>query len=181
MRARQIAPWAAAFLTFGAAACAAVLDSLASVHGEGVWTQAAWLAAMLASSGVGVVLATRRSDNVIGWLLLANGLVLAANGLAATYAQYAVIDHPGAPGGAWAALFNDRGWPTLFAAVTAIALVFPDGRLPSPRWRRIAIAAAASFASLFVVSLFSTDPFAAPFEHVASPLLRLPRAVVAVP
>jgi signal transduction histidine kinase len=181
MRARQIAPWAAAFLTLGTAACAATLDALASGHAEGAWTQAAWLAALLASTGVGVLLATRRRDNVIGLLLLANGLVLAANGLAATYAQYAVFEHRGAPGGEWAVLFNDRGWPTLFAAVTAIAFVFPDGRLPSPRWRPVAIAAAVSFAGLFVVSLFSTDPFAAPYEHVASPLPQLPHAVVAIP
>jgi signal transduction histidine kinase len=180
MRARRIATWAAAFLTLGAAACAAMLYSLSSVHTDGVWTQAAWIAAMLASSGVGVVLATRRSDNVVGWLLLANGLVLAANGLATTYAQYAVPTHPGAPGAEWAVLFSDRGWPTLFAAVTAIAFVFPDGRLPSPRWRPVAIAAAVSFAGLFVASSFSADPFAAPFEHVASPLARLPRAVVGV-
>lgn len=181
MRARRIAPWAATFLTLGAAAGAAMLYSLSSVHTDGVSAQVAWIAAMLATSGVGLVLATRRGDNVIGWLLLANGLVLGANGLAATYAVYAVLDHPGAPGGTWAALFSDRGWPTLFAAVTAIAFVFPDGRLPSPRWRPVAIAAALSFASLLVVSLLSRDPFAAPFQHVESPLPRLPRAVIAVP
>jgi signal transduction histidine kinase len=181
MRARRIAPWAATFLTLGAAACAAMLYSLSSVHTDGVSSQVAWIAAMLATSGVGLVLATRRGDNVIGWLLLANGLVLGANGLATTYAQYAVLDHPGAPGGRWAALVNDRGWPSLFAAVTAIAFVFPDGRLPSPRWRPVAIGAAVSFASLLVVSLLSRDPFAAPFEHVKSPLPRLPGAVIVVP
>jgi hypothetical protein len=29
-------------------------------------------------------------------------------------------------------LFDQSGWPTVFAAFTAIAFVFPDGRLPSP-------------------------------------------------
>jgi hypothetical protein len=71
-------------------------------------------------------------------------------------------------------LFEDRGWPALFAAVTAIAFVFPDGRLPSPRWRPIALAATASFAVLIVVSLFTTDPFSEPFERVSSPLPKLP-------
>ena len=46
---------------------------------------------------------------------------------------YAVLGHPGSlPGGAWAILLSDRAWPLLFASVTAIAWVFPDGRLPSP-------------------------------------------------
>src|SRR5258705_524219 len=122
MRARQIAPWAAAFLTFGAAACAAVLDSLASVHGEGASTQAAWLAAMLASRGVGVVLATRRGDNVLGWLLLANGPVLAPNGLAATYAQYAVFENPRPPG-VEGALTGGNGAFTVFVTVLALIAI----------------------------------------------------------
>ncbi len=180
MRARRIAAWATVFLTLGGAACALVLDSLASPHGSGVWTNAAYLSATFASSGVGLVLATRRDDNVIGWLLLANGLVLAFNGVSTGYANYGVLAHPGAPGAEWAVLFNDRGWPTLFMAVTAIAFVFPDGRLPSPRWRPIAIGAVLAFGLLLVVSMFSTDPYAAPFEGVDSPLPRLPAAVVAV-
>jgi signal transduction histidine kinase len=168
-------------MTLAGVACALVLDVLASPYGDGLWTQAAWLAATVASTGVGFVLATRRSDNVVGWLLLANGLVLSANGLASTYATYAILSHPAAPGGDWAVLFNDRAWPLLFAAVTAIAFVYPDGRLPSRAWRPIAIAAAAAFGTLLVVSLFSRGHFNAPFEHVASPLPKLPKAVVAIP
>jgi signal transduction histidine kinase len=182
MHARRIAPWVAAFLTVAGAAGAMALDILASGYGDGALTGAAWIAATVASTGVGLVLATRRRDNPIGWLLLANGLVLAAEGLAESYADYAVLAHPDAlPGGEWAVLFADRGWPILFVGVTAIAFVFPDGRLPSPRWRPIAIAAVASFATLIVVSMFSTDPFSEPFERISSPLPRLPEAVVAVP
>lgn len=181
MRPRRIALWATVFLTLGGAAWAVVLDALASPHGEGAATEAAWLAATFASSGVGLVLATRRSDNVIGWLLLANGLVLCVDGVATTYAHYAFPGHPGAPGAEWAVLFDERGWPTLFMAVTAIAFVFPDGRLPSPRWRPVARGAVVAFAMLQVVSMFSRDPYAAPFQHVANPIPRLPEAVVAVP
>jgi signal transduction histidine kinase len=161
-------------------ACGGVLTALSPGYGDGALATVAWLAVMLASTGVGVLLAIRRSDNPVGWLLLANGLVLAANGLAEAYADYAVLAHPGAlPGGEWAALFADKGWPTLFAGVTAIAFVFPDGRLPTPRWRPVAIAAAASFGGLLVASLLSTDPFSQPFESVSNPLPSLPEAVIA--
>jgi signal transduction histidine kinase len=182
MSARRVAPWVGLLLTIGGAGCAVTLDALATGHGEGGWNVAASLVVTLASSGVGFVLSTRRGENPIGWLLLANGLVLMANGLAEAYADYAVLAHPGAlPGGRWAVLFADRGWPMLFAGVTAIAFVFPDGRLPSPRWRPIAIGAIVSFAVLIVASLFSRDPFSEPFQRVASPLPRLPEAVVAIP
>ena len=52
-------------------------------------------------------------------------------------------------------MLADRAWPLLFAGVTAIAWVFPDGRLPSPRWRPWAIGAALSFAGLIVCTLLA--------------------------
>jgi signal transduction histidine kinase len=108
--------------------------------------------------------------------------VLTTLGVAGAYADYAVLEDPGAlPGGDWAVLFSERGWPALFVAVTAIAYVFPDGRLPSPRWRRVAILAAASFAVLIVVALVSTDRYSERFRAVSSPLPDLPESVVSVP
>jgi hypothetical protein len=61
-------------------------------------------------------------------------------------------------------------WPLLFAAITAIAWIFPDGRLPSPRWRRYAIAGAISYAVLLVVSLLAAERFEEPFAGQSSPL-----------
>ena len=136
MRAARIAPWVAVAATAGGFAWAIWLDAMASGYAASPWVGVAWGVATFASSGVGLVLATRRASNPIGWLLLGNGLVLAAMGLADAFADYAVLAHPGAlPGGAWAVLFSERAWPLLFVFVTAIAWVFPDGRLPWPRWR----------------------------------------------
>jgi hypothetical protein len=179
---RRIAPWAAISLTAAGLAFAATLDGLSSEYGDGALTVAGWLMATVASSLVGLLLATRRGDNPIGWLLLANGLVLAALAVAATYADYAVLAEPGAlPGAEWAVLFTERGWPTLFVCVTAIAFVFPDGRFPSPRWRRIAIATAGSFAVLIAVSLLAAERFSDPFAHVSSPLPELSESIVGIP
>jgi len=95
----------------------------------------------------GLALATRRAENPIGWLLLANGLVLALMMVAASYAEYAVLEQGSTLAAAqWAVLWDERGWPALFFLVIAVAFVFPDGRLPSPRWRRVATATTASFA-----------------------------------
>src|SRR5688572_30761337 len=115
-----------------------------------------WLVAILSSSGVGLLLATHRARNPIGWLLLANGLILAFHALVSTYVNYAVQADPGAlPGGEWAVLLEQRTWPTLFVTFTAVAFIFPDGRLVSPRWRPMAVVAAVSYAVLIVVSLFA--------------------------
>ena len=182
MRVRWIAPWLAVGLTVAGVAFGVVLNDLAGSHGEDSWTAVAWAAAALASSGVGLVLATRRAGNPIGWLLLANGLVLTVHYVATPYADYAVLAEPDAlPGGEWAVLIHERAWPTLFICVAAIALVFPDGRLPSPRWRRVAILATVSFAALTVVSLLAAERYSEKFDHVSSPLPELSEAVVGLP
>jgi signal transduction histidine kinase len=172
----------AASLTVAGVAFSFVLNALAGSHGEETWTGVAYSAAALASSGTGLVLAIRRPANPIGWLLLANGLVLVAHQVATPYADYTALEDPGAlPGAEWAVLFHERAWPTLFVCVTAIALVFPDGRLPSPRWRWIAIVAGASFAALTVVSLLSTERYSEQFDHLSSPLPELSESVIALP
>ncbi|MGI8780326.1 MAG: sensor histidine kinase [Solirubrobacteraceae bacterium] len=129
----------------------------------------------------GLVLATRRSSSPTGWILLANGLVLILIGLADAYARYTVIVDPGAlPGGEWAVLLSERSWPALFAGVAAIAWVFPDGRLPSLRWRRVAVTAVSSYAVVIVVSLFEPGGFDGAFASVPSPLPALPESVASL-
>jgi signal transduction histidine kinase len=182
MRVRRIAPWLAVALTVAGVAFGVVLNDLAGSHGEDSWTGVAWASAALASGAVGLVLAIRRPHNAIGWLLLANGLVLAVHFVATPYADYAVLAEPDAlPGAEWAVLIHERAWPTLFICATAIALVFPDGRLPSPRWRRVAIVATVSFAGLTVVSLLAAERYSEKFDYVSSPLPELSEAVLGVP
>ena len=182
MHVRRIAPWVAVSLTVAGLAFAVTLEALASNLGDDALTIAGWCTATLASSAVGLLLATRCGDNPIGWLLLANGLVLAASAVAITYAEYAVLAEPGAlPGGEWAVLYSERAWPLLFVCPTAIAFVFPDGRLPSPGWRPVAIATAASFAVLIVLSLLAAERYSDEFAHVSSPLPQLSESIIGIP
>ena len=178
----RIAPWVVASVTVIAFAFAVVLNERAGTYGSGAWELLAWSLAGFSSTGVGLLLATRRRANPIGWLLLVNGAVIATMGLSESYADYAILAHPGAlPGASWGVLFSQRAWPLLFAAITAIAWVFPDGRLPSPRWRPYAIAGAVSYAILVVLSFLATERFEEPFLGQPSPLPELPESVVAIP
>lgn len=182
VRASRIVPWLVASLTVASFAFAVILTARSGPYGVGLWDAIGWGLATFASTGVGLLLATRRGRNPIGWLLLANGLVVSLLGLADSYADYAVLAHPGAlPSASWAVLITERSWPLLFAAVTAIAWVFPDGRLPSPRWRPYAYAGAVSFALLVVVSLLAAERFEEPFAGYASPLPELSESVVGIP
>jgi signal transduction histidine kinase len=172
-------PWIFAVGAVALAATAVVLNALAGRQADPWWQAGLGTCALVTSAAVGLLIAVRRPGHRIGWLLLGNALVLGAAFLASAYAEYALLERPGAlPGARWAALWDNSAWPLLFAGVTAIAFVFPDGSLPSPRWRRIAAGACGAFAVVLVAKLFDPSPFDAPFRQVASPLPALPRAVV---
>jgi hypothetical protein len=127
------------------------------------------------STALGLLIAVRRPGNPMGWILLANGAVFALAGVAEAYAQYAVLESPGAlPGGAWAVLWYEQGWPVDFAPLVAIALLFPDGRLPSPRWRPIAIGMIVTLVAAQALTLFEGAQFGAPFEAVENPVPAVP-------
>ena len=180
VRVRQIAPWGLLLLTLAIGVVVVVLDFTTDAQVEAEWGSYVFPLATLMSGTVGVVLATRRPENPIGWLLLVNGLILVLTGIAENYAVYAVLDHPGTTGGALAAVVNDSIWPLLFAPFAAIAFVFPDGHLPSPRWRPIAIGSAACLVGMLVATHFGPRELPAPYDGVDRPLPQLPD-VVATP
>jgi hypothetical protein len=99
---------------------------------------------------VGLVLAWRRPANPVGWIMLAGAFFFA---LSEDASYYAVADyglrHGDLPLGALA-LFAEPGWAPGIVLLGLLILVFPDGRLPSSRWRWLMWAGAA-VAALWVV------------------------------
>jgi hypothetical protein len=84
---------------------------------------------------VGVVVARRQPRNPIGWILLAIVLALLGSGDAGLYAVlHYRLGHRGLPL-APLAVFLAAGWVWLVVLLPLAIAFFPDGRLPSPRWR----------------------------------------------
>jgi hypothetical protein len=93
----------------------------------------------LAATTVGAILAARRPGNRIGWLILALGLSFVAYPFVAMYTATGLFVAPGRlPWVRQAAWVGNWVWVPAFACVALILLLFPDGRLPSPRWRPVA-------------------------------------------
>jgi hypothetical protein len=93
---------------------------------------------------VGALIASRRPRNAVGWLLLSAGLFTIAGSLAIDYAVYGLVTRPGtlpeaALAGATGNMLRSAGF---YLIVTFLLLLFPTGRLPSPRWRWFAWATA---------------------------------------
>jgi hypothetical protein len=95
--------------------------------------------AALAFSTVGVLVASRRGENPIGWLLLCAGILYATELFAGNYSVYTLATDPGSlPGASVAAWLTAWVWISGGSLVLFIFLFFPDGKLPSSRWRPVA-------------------------------------------
>jgi hypothetical protein len=88
---------------------------------------------------VGALIAARRPRNPIGWILLADGLFWMLSGVMDYYAVYGVADRGSVPFPVGVAGINTWLWvPAVGLLGTYVFLLFPDGRLPSRRWRSLA-------------------------------------------
>jgi hypothetical protein len=89
---------------------------------------------------VGALIATHRPRNPIGWLFCAVGVFQGLLIAAEAYGDYALRIAPGTvAGGPLAYWVAQWVWaPSVGLLVTFVPLLFPDGRLPSPRWRPVA-------------------------------------------
>ncbi len=86
---------------------------------------------------VGALIVSRSSPkNSIGWLFCATGLSFAMVHFSAQYVRYALLAAPGSlPAGEAAAWIYSWAWVPALGLTVYSLLLFPDGRLPSHRWR----------------------------------------------
>ena len=81
-------------------------------------------------------LIVRRTGNLVGWFMLAEGVGNAIMAAGSAYAVFGVTVHPGTlPAPAVVGALAESSFVIVSTGLAAIFLVFPSGRLPSPRWR----------------------------------------------
>ena len=108
---------------------------LALLNGTLTLDSALTLVLLLAFGSVGALVVGGRPENWIGWIFCAGALLWVFGQIGQEYAMYALETRPGAlPLGIWAAWLAswtfDIGW---FLLLSFTFLLFPTGRLPSPR------------------------------------------------
>jgi hypothetical protein len=90
-------------------------------------------------AAIGAALLLRRPGNVVGWLLLATSLLWQLHGLAGSYRAAALLQYETWPAAEFAAWLWEWAWAPGVLVVFALPLLFPDGRLPSRRWRPVPV------------------------------------------
>jgi hypothetical protein len=109
---------------------------------------------------LGALISSRRPGNVMGWIFLATGILGGVQMFSGQYATVALVPDgstlPGADLAAWFATQAQNAFPI---SILFLVLLFPDGRLPSRRWRPLALAMGVFLAVTLVISAFSPGPF----------------------
>jgi hypothetical protein len=96
-------------------------------------------ALFLAFPLVGALIASKRPENAVGWLCLAVGLMWTLLGMLDYYSYYGAATPGSVPFPVVMAGISDSMWvPAMGILGTYVLLLFPDGRLPSSRWRPLA-------------------------------------------
>jgi hypothetical protein len=87
-------------------------------------------------STVGAIVASRLPESPIGWLFCAIGLIFGVSHFSAEYAGYALLaPSRSLPGGKAFAWLTSWVWVGGLGLIVFLDLLFPNGRLPSARWR----------------------------------------------
>jgi signal transduction histidine kinase len=126
------------FASFGAAFTAAT--TLGALNHSPLWSgENVQIIAFVGMAVVGLLVTLRRPRNAIGWIFSALGAWIGLMALAQEYSRYTLLTHRGAlSGGVYAAWFYQWAWvPWFLSLLTFPFLLFPNGRLPSRRWRPV--------------------------------------------
>jgi hypothetical protein len=120
----------------GVALALAVAFPLAVPDHQVVKTALVNLALLLPFACVGALVVRRQPRNPVGWMLLAIAGCFAVSTDAGLYAVWRYLEgHQGLPLARLAVALAPLGWFSLLLILPLTVLLFPDGRLPSPRWR----------------------------------------------
>ena len=128
------------------------------------------LVTLLTFSVVGAIIASRHPRNTIGWLFCSVGVTIGLNSFVGNYAEFWLASGFGTSSlGETAAWFSSWLWTLLvYAPASLLLLLFPDGRLPSPRWRPVAWGVALGTAGGVVGNALKAGPLV-DFPQIANP------------
>src|SRR5215203_4610287 len=101
-----------------------------------------WLEPTVVAVGysvIGAIVASRLPNHPIGWICCAIGFIAAVEHFSGEYAVYALVARPDSLTGGKAMLWMSNWvWIFMFGLIVFLLLLFPNGRLPSNRWRPFA-------------------------------------------
>ena len=116
------------------------------------------LSTALPFATVGALVASRRPHNPVGWLFIAFAAAATLRFTGSQYATYTLLKHPGSlPAGDLIASFAIHLWHPALGFLKFSFLLFPHGRLLSPRWRIVAWVSAISCVTVLISGMLEYE------------------------
>ena len=135
---------------------------------------------LLPAIALGLLIAVRRPHARIAPVLCLTGAVPLVIGFGDVYGA-AVAAHPGVlPVSGVLVGLSSGSWMLLYVPAAFVLLLFPDGRLPGPRWRVVAIGLLVVPVAFATLGMFDPDGFDAPYQGVPPPFGPAPDWLVPV-
>jgi hypothetical protein len=120
---------------------------------------------------VGAIVASRRPENPVGWLLCLSGVATSTSTFTSQYAIYALLAQPNSlPAGEAMAWIASWMLPIMNGVQVFYLLLFPTGRLPSRRWRWLAWLTVAYILVGGVAAAFSPGAYLGALGPIRNPL-----------
>ena len=124
----------------------------------GLWSLLIF-APFLAFPVVGALIVSRHPKNPVGWICVADGFVWMLAILSGPYAEYGLLNPGSVPYPAATSALTTWLWvPGVALLGVYLPLLFPDGRLPSRKWRHLAWFAGAVTLCLGVAFVLAPGP-----------------------
>ena len=147
--------WAATLaLVVGAHVLALANRPLAPLYGY--WIESTLIGPTFAT--LGVLIVSQRPRNIIGWLFLLPSVASGMQLFSGQYATVALSEPSRLPAGSYAAWLSALMQSSSVFAVIFLLMLFPTGRLPSPRWRVVAWATGLAVAVSLISLAFRPGP-----------------------
>jgi hypothetical protein len=118
---------------------------------------ASFIVAPLVFGPLGALLIHRRPGNVIGWIFIGAAAALLLSSFPQAYATVAFAANPRLPLAEFAFVVGGTSWPLNQVFTFLLFMLFPTGRLLSPRWRPVAAFVVTCPLLLSVATLFYPD------------------------
>jgi signal transduction histidine kinase len=135
---------------------------------EPISEQVPYIVAFSMFGVVGSVIVSRDRRNVIGLMLLYASLFTAASFLAGELFTWLVVRGHSGPFVVFLGLMNNFGWLLgILPVIFILPLVFPDGHLPSPRWRPLLWGIIAFLAVVGVTLIFGQPRLTGSVEDIS--------------
>jgi signal transduction histidine kinase len=116
------------------------LVALPALGGPGPWRLVLPALVAISWATAGTLIVSRQPRNLVGWLMLVSAVLVSAAGTAYVYVLLGTSSHQALPAAPMLARASSVLIPIAVTLnITFLPLLFPDGRLPSARWRWPAI------------------------------------------